>query len=433
MKPRTKLERKIVELSEKLQPITPEQVAYAYKHCFAPIAFRTKKATHCLECGGSFLTDNTITHCPLCGVKLNYSDTRKQKDSQTEYFCIVNKASDMLVLRMFIVHKHLRVKSVPYHLIVEVVQNWFTLNGSEKIMARKLRFMSNNPDDWDLSSKIEIRSPQNRFVYYSADKYMIHPIAIYPHKCTLPLLKRNGFKGNFHGIAPVRFINHLIHDTQFETLLKARQYALLKRAHTHIPLIIWNAMKICIRNNYIVKDEVIWWDYIDMLITSGKDTHNAKYVCPANLRKEHDKLVTKRRAIEERERAERNRIHYEQNLKDIAQAEEEYQKHKKQFFDILISDGELEISPLKTVEEFKRESDILKHCVFTSSYYKKRDSLILSAHKGDKKLETIEVSLRDMRIVQCQGPHNKNTPYHNQIINLITKNIHQIQQRSQKQ
>lgn len=429
MKPRTKLDRKIVELSEKIQPITQKQIDYAYKHCFAPIAFRTKKTTHCMECGHSFTTDGTITHCPLCGIKLNYLDTRKQKDSFIEYFCIVNKVSDMMVLRMFIIYKHLRVNSVPYHLIVEVVQNWITPSGDDKIMARKMAYMN---DNWNLCSKIEIRRPRNTFTYYNADKYMIHPIAVYPHKCTLPILKRNGFKGDFHDIAPLRFIKELIHNTQFETLLKAKQYDLLKRAHRHIPLIIWNAIKICIRNNYIVKDATMWWDYVDMLITTGKDTHNAKYVCPVNLKKEHDKLVAKRRAREDRERAERNRIQYEKDLKNIALAEDEYQRQKKQFLDILISDGEVEISTLKTVEEFKKEGDLLHHCVFTNQYYKKEDSLILSARKDDKKLETVEVSLRDMRIVQCQGLYNKNTPYHDKIINLITKNIHQIKQCTQK-
>lgn len=430
MRPKTKLEKRIVELSEKLKPISELQKRYAYKNCFPAVAFRTKNLTHCLECGHSFVTDNKIKNCPLCGVKLNFSDTRKRKDSQSEYFCIVNKAADMLVLRMFIVDKHLKAGETPRYFIAEVVQNWIAPDGSEKVIARRVRWMSRN--EWDYYDKMELRRPGYQR-YNSVARYMINPTAIYPHRCTLPILKRNGFKGNFHGITPVIFIRSLISSPHFETLLKAKQYNLLRLNRYGGSLSAkWDAIKICIRNNYIVKNEIMWSDYIDLLTRFGKDTRNVKYVCPPSLRKEHDKLVKKQRIIDDRAQAARDRERAERDLQNIAAAEEVYQYQKKSFFDLYFSDGEIDVTPLKSVAEFKEEGDALRHCVFAARYYNKSNSLILSAKKGEERIETVEIDLAGYEIRQCYGMQNKNTKYHDQIINLVNKNIHKIRQCIQK-
>mgnify|MGYP000296788918 FL=1 len=52
----------------------------------------------------------------------------------------------------------------------------------------------------------------------------------------------------------------------------------------------------------------------------------------------------------------------------------------------------------------------MHHCVFTNEYYLKADSLILSATIDGKRIETIEVSLKRMEVVQSRGVCNKNTP-----------------------
>ena len=45
----------------------------------------------------------------------------------------------------------------------------------------------------------------------------------------------------------------------------------------------------------------------------------------------------------------------------------------------------------------------MQHCVFTNEYYLKADSLILSATIDGKRIETIEVSLKRMEVVQSRG------------------------------
>lgn len=67
------------------------------------------------------------------------------------------------------------------------------------------------------------------------------------------------------------------------------------------------------------------------------------------------------------------------------------------------------------------------HCV--GSYHSKNDSLILSACIDGQKIETVELSLSQLRVIQSRGICNKNTEYHTQIINLVESNIAQIQER----
>ena len=83
------------------------------------------------------------------------------------------------------------------------------------------------------------------------------------------------------------------------------------------------------------------------------------------------------------------------------------------------SDGEICIKVLDSVEAIRQEGEAMHHCVFTNEYYLKADSLILSATIDGKRIETIEVSLKRMEVVQSRGVCNKNTPYHGQILKLM--------------
>lgn len=75
------------------------------------------------------------------------------------------------------------------------------------------------------------------------------------------------------------------------------------------------------------------------------------------------------------------------------------------------------------------EGDALKHCVFTNSYFLKKDTLCLSARIKNQPIETIEVSLSEQRILQARGFQNKASDYHDRIINIVQKNMSVITQR----
>lgn len=110
-----------------------------------------------------------------------------------------------------------------------------------------------------------------------------------------------------------------------------------------------------------------------------------------------------------------------------------YAQEKKQFFGLCFSEAHITISVLENVTEFMAEGDNLKHCVFTNEYFKKKDSLILSAKVENTPVETIEVSLSKLKIVQCHGMKNNNSQHHEVIISLMKKNLHLINSRMKKQ
>lgn len=114
---------------------------------------------------------------------------------------------------------------------------------------------------------------------------------------------------------------------------------------------------------------------------------------------------------------------------EMKKYEKEFEELKSKFFDISISDGKIVIVVLKSLDDFKQEGTALHHCVFTNQYFKQKDSLILSARIGDQRIETIEVSLKTLDVVQSRGVCNKNTEYHDQIISLVKKNINLIRQK----
>lgn len=68
-------------------------------------------------------------------------------------------------------------------------------------------------------------------------------------------------------------------------------------------------------------------------------------------------------------------------------------------------------------------------CV-ANGYYKKPDSLILSARdKEGKRVETIEVNLTVLKIAQCYGACNKLTEHHQEILDLVNDNMWKIKER----
>ena len=118
-----------------------------------------------------------------------------------------------------------------------------------------------------------------------------------------------------------------------------------------------------------------------------------------------------------------------QRRQQAIENEERFQELKSPFFGITFTDGVIQVKVLESVQEYLEEGKALHHCVFTNEYYLKKQSLILSARIDGKRIETIEVSLETMKVIQCRGLQNKNTEYNDRIIDLVNRNIRQIQSR----
>ncbi|MFH7000961.1 PcfJ domain-containing protein [Flavobacterium bizetiae] len=87
----------------------------------------------------------------------------------------------------------------------------------------------------------------------------------------------------------------------------------------------------------------------------------------------------------------------------------------------------LSICVMESLNDFLEQGDMLHHCVF--EYYKKRNSLILSARFENKPVETIEVAIPSLEVLQCRGDKNKVSPHHKQILKLLHQNLYLIKKR----
>ena len=112
------------------------------------------------------------------------------------------------------------------------------------------------------------------------------------------------------------------------------------------------------------------------------------------------------------------------------EAKETYPQRMSRYLDLVFSDGLIEITVLQTAEDFYNEGEAMHHCVYTNAYYAKDNSLVMSAHIGEKRIETVEIDLQHMSISQAHGSHNQNSEYHDRIVSLVQRNLPAIARRT---
>lgn len=419
MKPRNKFEKAVLAQSKSLRPITKAQKVWAFRECIDHYAYRLPKGrTTCMDCGHSWIMEEQTENCtcPKCRAKLKVQTTFDRKLQQKQYFTVLTTSGEYQVLRMYLLITEMEkgCKAKPYAL--EIGHYWWNGQGRMAVVAIQ-RVLGRYIDTFSFGSPLAIRMDNDAYRH-------IAYAPIYPKFKATDILRRNGFDGDLHDIVPTRLIPALLSDSRAETLFKAGQYPML-RHYLQSSFDIgqyWASIKICIRNGYTIADGSMWRDTIDLLRHFGKDTNSPKYVCPTDLKTEHDKLAEKKRKQKEQEQLAERR-------QEAVKHEKEYRKLKGCFFGIAFTDGILHIHVLESVAEFAEEGTAMHHCVWSNNYYLKKDSLILSATIDGKRIETIEVSLKTFEVVQSRGVCNSNTEYHDRIISLVNDNIHLIRQR----
>lgn len=419
MKPRNKFEKAVLAQSGKLRPLSKAQLAWAFRECVSHFAHRLPKGrTTCMDCGHEWVREKATGHCTClkCHAKLEVKNTLVRKIRQKAYFTLLDKCGKYQTLRMFllVVEMEKGCKAHPYAL--EIGQYWWNDKGKQTLVAIQ-RILGRYMDTFSFVSPMAIRGDNEVYRH-------IATFDTYPRYSVIDTLQRNGFRSDLQDIESAKLIPALLTDPKVETLLKAGQYDLLRYClHSSTRLDdYWPSVKICLRNGYTITDGSMWCDTIDLLRRMGKDTRSPKYVCPADLKAEHDKLVEQRNRKEERERLALRR-------KEAAQYEKEYLLQKGKFFDILITDGTLKVRVLESVAEIAEEGTLMHHCVYANAYYRKENSLILSATIDGKRIETVEVDLERLCVVQSRGLCNKNTEYHERIVNLVNSNMNLIRKQ----
>ena len=419
MKARTKLQQQIYSMSQRLAPISERQKEWAFWHCFNHYGRRTRKGVvSCLECGHEWL-DRSVEPgpcvCPSCGRTIEVVETRKRHFQREEaYFCILTTRGGNQVIRIFDTYASRCVGHKAWYGCNEVVQLWITPDGKVVVIARTRAMMPVYLDRWNWTSDLEVRPFQM--------SYDINPGFIYPWKQVIPVIRRNGFRGDLLGISPLCLFLALLNNSRAETLFKAGQFQMFTheiRSQVCSDEKYWPSIRICMRHGYVIQDASMWCDYIDLLRYFNKDVLSARYVCPQNLQAEHDRLERKKREWLRKEALQRQ-------MQQAQAAEEQFRELKSRFFSISFADDTIRVRPLQSVAEYLMEGQLMHHCVFTNNYYSRPESLILTAQIGEQHIETVEVSLETFQVVQSRGVCNRPTAYHDRIINLVERNMEQI-------
>lgn len=413
MRPKTRLQKDIAEKSAMLPELAQWQRKYAIRHCFDHFAVKRQNRHICSNCGADCGEGGK---CPHCGMPLKVKETRKRKAHYIAYFAVVTAIAEYQVVRYFICHAHYRLGEEAKYLIVEVVQKWLDPKGKLVVMARP-RTLGWYLDNWVLSGDLSIRADIDN------PAFNINALVVMRPKVTADI-KRNGFNGKYYCMAPETLFRAILTEPKCETLLKAGQYSMLQLcAERPSYLRYFPAVKIAIRNNYIIEVAQMWVDYVSLLEQCGKDTRNAHYLCPTDLKFAHDHYLKKRNDIEEKARIKRER-------EEALEEEPAFREMKSKYFGIEVTDGTIVIRVLDSVIAHVEEGAKMHHCVGRCHYAMKQNSLILSARLSDgTPLETIEVDLANLKIAQCRGLQNQITPYHEAILKLMTDNMPLIAKR----
>ena len=342
---------------------------------------------------------------------------RVYKNKGLSYYLILERCKEFQVVRYYYKTR----KS-----LFEFAQVW--LNNDVKIAMAKNRVMG--VDRWIRDSEITIKDWYRKHIEYT---YLGGMERIgwsgYFIRSLLPELKKRGLRTSTHGISPVDLCCSLLHSNRAETLFKVGQYRLVNyfcEGRHKLDDDLWQAIRIALRHGYHwdTNQEISdWCDMVRDLKHLGYDIHNPHYICPGNLDEAHLHYIEKRRLKDERER-------FEKELDTILAYEPIFRKNREQFMDMVFHKGRVTIQIIPTAKAIKEEGIAMHHCV--GGYYNRLNSLILSAKVNGKRMETIEVSLIDYKIVQSRGLCNKSTPFHNQIVHLMKQGLPEIKRRNEQ-
>lgn len=423
MKPTNKLQREVVYLASRLLRITEDQKQWAYKYCLKHKGYATKNKVLCLDCGESFspkLVSRKTAVCPHCNTKIKVELSRRTTDQQTNYFAITEIVGDFQVVRNFELKASYKKGYPVDHLLHEIIQYWI-LPDLKTTMFGLCHNTQGYCDSW--GGSMEIRKDGTG--YYNSHKYDVYPRIYHPDSVFKREYRKLGIDHNLKGLTLIEAITKIPKEPILETLIKAKEYQLLGVDIWKLRQ-RWPTLKICLRNKFKIKDASIYLDYLDLLEYFKKDLLNSVYVCPKNLKKEHDRLMKKKRVILDRQERERKLQQAIKRQQKLEKAIKDYVERNQKFFDLEITKDNISIKLLQSVNEFKEEGDELKHCVYTNEYYLKEKSLIFSARVNGKRKETIELKLDTFKIEQSRGMSNNPSPYHKKIVALMNKNLFKI-------
>lgn len=438
MRPKTDTERRLCNYADALPPLESEIQEWAFANLFRDEAYYwqhrgRKQEIWCQSCGHREPCDSWLVMgvsgewtCPECGkvckVVKYMTDTKVL--NVAKWMSVIDVRNGLQCVRTFEVCKDNSGRGQTEYYVMELYQNWITEKGVEIITSRPYARNFSQAIVWR-NGPSEIKRHGGYYDIFAAEGNYL-----YPKAKVAGFLRKKGIDARMMkkfamiGAAFPYCLKNWMQTPYYETLWKAKEYELFRyfmRGSYNRKLKDYkDSIRIARKHGYKFDDVQMWLDYVSELRELGMDTRSPKYLCPADLKVAHDRTWERVRRKRAAEKAAKERA-------EIAQKEEAYRKHIEPFLQLCFVAGNIEIRPLPTVMSVYEEGEAMHHCIYSMGYWKMPNVLLMSARsKEGKRLESIEVNLKDYNVAQSRGLQNQHTEFHKEIVALVKKNMNQI-------
>ena len=349
---------------------------------------------------------------------------REGSDDTSFYFTLVTQVAEYQVRRLYRGYKF-SDKHYDHYFFVEIMRE-FSEDGCNALYFGKQKTMGCYFDCFLYGSDMELRSSHRNYARNSiADLFDIswgeHP-------------QSKGKRVHCERFDPKELGRIIKNNPVAENLYKERSPLFAHLIYQTYNKQVCRAITIAKRHGFMFDqtNTSIWFDMVRAMVRLRADFHNPVFVAPKDLQATHDLFINRLRRKQEEERRkaaiELKMSETDRKLMREKRINDAYIKRRKRFYDMVLTDGLIDVRVLIDVPAFKAEAEEMHHCVYTSEYYKKPYSLILSARINDKRIETIEVDLTNYTIKQCYGKHDQFTMYHQRILDLVNAQMDTIKQ-----
>lgn len=439
MKPRNAREREVVELHKELPELTPAMRDWIRDKVVDKRIYTSGKSCWCSRCGGEWTgkIEGEVGECPRCGNRGKVERGRKRTGHGTQFVQTIQTFRGWQVIRYTAIEWYFRKGAEQRVYDRDVIQKWCQPGRPTVTLGAGLSCYPWNceiPYSWYGGLMVK-----EGFYYGEWMK-----VKIYPRVSLLPVYRKNiVLKRDLLAFDAEKLLANIFSCPYLEALFKAGKTAQLKELVklSHLFNKYWPSVRVAVRHGYEPEDWISYFDYLKMLRFLHYDMRSPRYVAPPDWQEIHERVMTQyynRLRAMQRRRHEQEALRRAQAEEERMRREEEAAKKSKRSFarriakfkELCIEDKTLVIRPLMSIKEFMEEGKAMNHCVFRLGYYKKPDSLILSARKkdGGERVETIEVNLNGYTVWQSRGVNNMQTKYHDEIVGLVMGAMPQIRE-----
>lgn len=197
MKPKTKKEKEVVEISRSLRPLSMAQIETLNHKVFIHQAYKTKKHTLCTECGKYYSEDTDV--CPHCRKKLKVISSRKRTDYQESDFTLIESQGNYNIVRHFRLTRLAKVGDKCRYFISEYSQNFIDDSGKRIVLCKSFGMFGYNIL---FESEMSLKRPNYYNKYYFTSDYT-------KVKSVTPALKQRGWNGKTYNYSDVYFIEQI--------------------------------------------------------------------------------------------------------------------------------------------------------------------------------------------------------------------------------